>query len=140
MSFQIESGWDTLVDFFVGSNNPLEVPIPVCEACRQQIRDRQHRGGMVGMRTGAFLTCGLATLLALSEGWRDGSLLVVIGLGALAVGGISGFILGTLLSKRLPAELSRYSPSRGTLALRFRHPEYAARVLAAMRSPQREPL
>jgi hypothetical protein len=140
MSFQIESGWDTLVDFFVGSNNPLEVPIPVCEACRQQIRDRQHRGGMVGMRTGAFLTCGLATLLALSEGWRDGSLLVVIGLGALAVGGISGFILGTFLTKRLPAELSRYSPSRGTLALRFRHPEYAARVLAAMRSPQREPL
>ena len=58
----------------------------------------------------------------------------MIGLVALAVGGLLGFILGTLLSKRLPAELSRYSPGRGTLALRFRHPEYAARVLAAMRA------
>jgi hypothetical protein len=139
MSFHVESRWDTVVDFFVRSNNPLEVPIPVCEACQQRIRDRQHRGGMLGMRTGAFLTCGLATILAFREGWRDGSLLFVVGLGALAVGGIAGFILGTLLSKRLPAELSRYSPSRGTLALRFRHPEYAARLLAAMRAPQKEP-
>jgi hypothetical protein len=139
MNFQVASRWDTMVDFFVGGNNPLELPIPVCEACQQRIRDRQHRGGMIGMRTGAFLACGLATLLALGEGWRDGSLLFVVGLGALAVGGIAGFIVGTLLSKRLPAELSRYSPSRGTLALRFRHPEYAARVLAAMRTPQREP-
>jgi hypothetical protein len=140
MNFHVESGWDTLVDFFVRSNNPLEVAIPVCEACQERIRYRQHRGGMVGMRTGAFLACGLATLLALSEGWRDGSLLFVVGLGALAVGGLAGFILGTLMSKRFPAELCRYSPSRGTLALRFRHPEYAARVLAAMRAPRREPL
>ncbi len=139
MSFSVQTRGDTIMDIFVGGNNLLEVPVPVCEACQQSIRDRQHRGGMVGMRTGAVLACGAATLLALSEGWGDGSLLFVVGVGALAVGGIAGFILGTLLSKRLPAELHGYSPSRGTLALRFRHPEYAARVLAAMRTPQREP-
>jgi hypothetical protein len=90
------------------------------------------------LRVGALLFCGLAVLLAWSEGWKETSLLLVVSLAALAVGGLAGFLLGTLASKRLPAELGRYSPSRGTLSLRFRNPEYAERVLAVMRSPSRE--
>jgi hypothetical protein len=134
MNFPIVSSWDAVTNILVSEGQALEVPIPVCEACQQRLRDRQHRGGMFGMQAGAFIFCGLATLLALGQGWRDVSLMLVIGMVALAVGGLLGFILGALLSKRLPAELSRYSPGRGTLALRFRHPEYAARVLAAMRA------
>ena len=134
MPFPIDSRWDTATSILVHANSSLELPIPVCETCQQRIRDRQHRGGIRGIQVGAFLLCGLAILLALSQGWKDVSLLFVIGLVALAVGGISGFILGTLASKQLPAELSRYSPGRGTVSLRFRHSEYAAGVLTAMRA------
>jgi hypothetical protein len=134
MPFSVESRWDAIAGILVPASQALTVPIPVCETCQQQIRDRQQRGGMRGMRTGALLFCGLAALLALSEGWRDASLLFVAGLAALAVGGLAGFLVGTLVTKQLPAELSRYSPARGTLALRFRHAEYTVRVLAAMRA------
>ncbi|HWG46166.1 MAG TPA: hypothetical protein VN688_25620 [Gemmataceae bacterium] len=141
MNFPIDSRRDTVTSVLVSASSPLELPIPVCDTCQQRIRDRQHRGGMRGMQVGAVLSCGLAIVLALSQGGNDGSLLFVIGLAALAVGGITGFLLGTMTSKRLPAQLSRYSPGRGTVALRFRHPEYAANVLAAMRArtPRSEP-
>lgn len=134
MSFPIASRWDTVGGLAIASSQPLEVPIPLCETCQQRIRARQHHGGMRGMQVGAILFTALAMLLAWSQGWGDVSLLLVVGLAALAVGGLTGFLLGTLLSKRLPAELGRYSPSQGTLAMRFHHPEYAARVLAAMRT------
>lgn len=136
LNFRIASHWDKLTSVHVQEGQPLELPIPVCATCQQRIRDRQHRGGLRGMRVGALLGCGLAGLLALSEGWRDASLLLVLGLAALAIGGLVGFLLGTLASRRLPAELGDYSPARGTLALRFRHPEYATLVLTAMRSKQ----
>jgi hypothetical protein len=134
MNFPIDSRWDTVTSVLVSTSSPLELPIPVCESCQQRIRERQHRGGMRGMQIGAFLCCGLAIALGLSQGWKDASLLFVLGLVALAVGGLMGFILGTLSSKRLPAQVSRYTPGRGTVALRFRHPEYARGVLAAMRA------
>jgi hypothetical protein len=141
MNFTVESRWDIVTGVLVPASSPLQVPIPMCETCQQRIRDRQHHGGMRGMQVGAFLACGLTILLALSQGWRDASLLFVFGIAALALGGLTGFILGTLSSKRLPAELSRYSPGRGTVALRFDRPGYAAGVLAAMRAgtPQGEP-
>jgi hypothetical protein len=137
MSFHIASRGDTLLSILVPASQPLEVEIPVCEACQQRIREQQHRGGIRGLQMGAFLFCGLALLLAWSEGWQDRSLLLVIGLAALAVGGLSGFLFGTLAARRLPAELSGYSPARGTLSLRFRNPEYAASVLAAMRAQRK---
>jgi hypothetical protein len=134
MEFSIESRWDALAGVLVASGHMLTVPIPVCEACQQRIRERQHRGGIRGMQTGALLFCGLGPLLALSVGQRELSSLLLIAVVALAVGGLVGFILGTLLSKQPPVQLRRYRPAHGTLALRFRRPEYAARVLAFMRA------
>ena len=118
----------------VPASEPLEVEIPVCEGCQQRLRERQRRGGVLGMQAGAFIFCALALLLAWSQGLQDRSVLLVIALATLSVGGLGGFLIGTLASKQLPAELRGYSPSRGTLSLRFRHPEYAAGVLAAMRA------
>ncbi|MHB1422325.1 MAG: hypothetical protein ACYC3I_03835 [Gemmataceae bacterium] len=134
MSFRIAGRGDALLSILVPASEPLEMEIPVCEACQQRIRQRQHQGGIRGMRMGGFLFCLLALLLAWSKGIQDRSLLLVIGLAALSVGALGGFLLGTLARRRLPAELRGYSPSRGTVSLRFRHPEYAASVLAAMRA------
>lgn len=134
MPFRISSRADALLSLLVPAGQPLELGIPVCESCQQRLREQQHRGGIRGMQLGAFLFGVLALLLAWNEGLRDRSLLLVIGLAALAVGALCGFLAGTLASRRLPAELSKYSPARGTLSLRFRHPEYAASVLAAMRA------
>lgn len=136
MNFHIESRGDKFMTILVPASQPLEVAIPVCEACQHRLREEQHGGGIRGMRMGAFLFCGLALLLAWNEGWQDRSLLLVIGLAALAVGALCGFLVGTLASRRLPVQLSGYSPSRGTLRLRFRHPDYAADVLAAMRAQE----
>jgi hypothetical protein len=134
MRFQITSRGDAFLSILVPASEPLEVEIPVCESCQQLLRERQHRGGIRGMQAGALFCCVLALVLASIQGGQDRSVMMVVALAALAVGGIVGFILGTSLSRRLPAELSGYSPSRGTLNLRFRHPEYAANVLAAMRA------
>ena len=112
--------------------------IPVCETCQQRIRDRYHRGGVRGLRIGMVLFCGLALLLAWNKGWQEPSLLMVVTLAALAVGGLGGFLIGTLSANRPLAELRNYSPSRGTLSLRFRQPEYAAQVLAAIRRERNE--
>jgi hypothetical protein len=136
MRFLIGSRSETFLSVLVPANQPLELAIPVCPTCRQHIRTRQHQGGLRGLVLGALLVTLLALALTLGANGNDASLLLVVGLHALAVGGLGGFILGTLFSKRLPAEVAGYSPSRGTLSLRFHHPEYAARVLAAMRAKQ----
>jgi hypothetical protein len=132
--FAISSRWDTAASIFVSAGQQLELPIPFCDACHERLRNRQRRGSLRGMQLGAGVFAALSVLLVWSQGGNAPSFLLVIGIAALAVGGLAGFILGTLLSKRLPAELARYSPARGTVALRFRHPEYAVRILAAMRA------
>lgn len=137
LNFRISSRGDALLNVVMPTGEPLDVPIPVCEACQQRLREEQHRGGIRGMQMGASLFFGLTLLLHWIVGLQAGSVLLVISVAALAVGGLVGFIFGTLVSRRLPAELSGYSPSRGTLSLRFRHPEYAAGVLAAMRAQRK---
>jgi hypothetical protein len=140
MNFFVAARGDAILTVLAPASQPLELPIPVCETCRQHIRAQQHQGGVRGMLAGAFFFCAFAVLLAWSVQGLNVSLLVVIGAIALAVGGQGGFILGTLASKRQPAQVRGYSPCRGTVSMRFQHPDYAARVLAAMQAQsQRTP-
>ncbi len=137
-NFTLDARGDKLMGLFLPASQPLELAVPVCDDCQRRMRDDQHRGSLRGMQFGSLLFCLLAMLLAWNGGWRDRSLLLVVALAALSVGGIVGFLLGSLASRHSPVEMKGYSPSRGTLQVRFRHPEYAAQVLAAMRSQTNE--
>jgi hypothetical protein len=44
---------------------------------------------------------------------------------------------GTALAYDPPVLLRHYSPSRGTVALRFHNPEYASLMLAAMKEREK---
>ncbi len=63
--------------------------------------------------------------------------LVVIGC-VCVLGSILGGVVGAVLpgNRRPPVELSRYSRRHGTLAVRFRRPDYAAKFAAAVQSPE----
>src|SRR5262249_61006579 len=63
-------------------------------------------------------------------GWRS---VLCLGVGAGTVGALAGFLVGVPLGRRLPVQLRGYSPSRGTLQVRFRNPEYGAAVWQLMR-------
>jgi hypothetical protein len=115
----------------------VEVPIPVCPACQEEVRQRRQHAGSQGLSLGALAGLVLLVLVALGGGRWNGTVLGVLALGALAAGGLAGFLLGTALAGRPPAQLRRYSPRRGTLSLRFRDPEYAGLVLEAMRDQGR---
>ena len=121
---------DWLLGWLLGGVRSLEVPMPLCEPCRDFLALRQRRGGFIGSAVGAFL--GLAVGYA-GAGWydegRDASLWLGGSLG-LAAGVIAGSILGVVLTRRLPVRVRRYSPSRGLVSVRFENPEVAARVLA----------
>jgi hypothetical protein len=136
MSFRVESRGDRIAGILVQDVRPLEVPVPVCEACQHRLLRRQHQGGRAGMAIGALVGLGGA-LLAWGSGAADPGLLLPLLLGGLAAGAIVGFLVGTSSAHRPPAELARYSPSRGTVAVRFRNPDYTALVLEAMQERNR---
>jgi hypothetical protein len=135
MPLRVQSHGSLITDLLVQQVRPLEVAVPVCPACRQRLRQRQERGGGRGLALGLIL--GLAGGAMLSA--AQAGLLLPLALGGAAVGGIAGFIIGTLAARQPPVQLARYSPSRGTVALRFRNPGYAALVLEAMRGQARDP-
>jgi hypothetical protein len=138
LTVHVEPGLDKFVAGVTATGGrSLELPVPVCDACQEDLRARQQRGSSMGTSLGA-----LAGLLAV--GWfvlRGGlafNTLAVLALGGLAIGGIAGFLIGTLASRQLPVQVRRYDPARGTLSLRFRNPDYAAQVLDAMRAQARQ--
>jgi hypothetical protein len=124
---------DWLLAAFTRNLRPLELSVPVCDACHEEVRRRQQRGGMIGMSMGAVLGAGSVMLLSLAPGANGmGGQWLVTAL-ALVAGALVGFVVGTAVGRRAPVQVRRYSPGRGTLELRFRNPEYAARVLDAMK-------
>jgi hypothetical protein len=132
----VEATGDRLLGLLVQQVRPLELGVPVCPACQARLRHNLHRGGVRGMAAGAVVLLGMGALVGL-QGGADAATIFALGLGCAAVGGIVGFLLGTSASRRPPAELCRYSPSRGTVAVRFRNPEYTTLVLETMQAKAR---
>jgi hypothetical protein len=131
--FAVEARGDWLVGLLAQPVRPLELAVPVCSACQARQHADLHRGGVRGMGGGAALMLVLGAVAGHLVGADAGSMLA-LGMGFAAVGGILGFLLGTSASRRPPAELCRYSPSRGTVAVRFRNPDYTALVLETMQA------
>jgi hypothetical protein len=131
---QVAAPGDWLLGVLTQNNRAVELQVPVCADCQERMRDRQARGGARGMGMGAALAAAAAVALAVARGADRPGTLLLAALAGLAVGGLAGFVAGTMLAADRPVRLRHYSPARGTLALRFRNPEYAALVLQAMRA------
>ncbi len=135
----VEATGDRLLGLFAQQVRPLELGVPVCAACQARLRQNVHRGGVRGMAFGAAVLAVLGLIGALAVGPGGGQLgaVLALDLGFAAVGGLVGFLLGTSAAHRPPVELCRYSPSRGTVAVRFRNLDYTALVLETMQAKAR---
>jgi hypothetical protein len=115
----------------------LRLPVPVCNACQIANKRRFRRvfwktylmvfglGVVVGFAAGGILAIAAGTFLL--AGGAAGSFLS--GLASLLIG---WFVArGAAHKAAMPALLERFSPKQGTVAIRFRRPEYAEQVLAA---------
>jgi hypothetical protein len=113
----------------------LRLPIPVCGAC-QIANKRRFRKAFCK----AYLT---VFVLGVVGGFAVGGILASAAGNAFLASGIVGVFLCGLVSlfigwfvgrgaaqkAAMPARLERFSPKKGTVAIRFRRPEYAEQVL-----------
>jgi hypothetical protein len=134
MPLSVAARGDRLASLFVQQVRPLELGVPVCEGCQHRMRQEVQRGGAGGLALGAAAGLGLGLLLWKTKMGGDTAILLPLILGGAAVGGIVGFLLGVAARRRMPAELAHYSPSRGTVAVRFRNPDYMALLLENLRA------
>jgi hypothetical protein len=136
MRYHVTSRWDWITALFVPTRT-LEVHVPTCSACQERLRQQMHLSGVRGMVLGSVLALGLTGVYAWQEGMRGGDVIGLLLTGALAVGALVGLLVGTTASRRPPAELRNFSPSRGLVTARFRDPEYAKQVLALVRAGEK---
>jgi serine/threonine protein kinase len=99
----------------------LTFPIPVCAACRVEDQARRQKGGVVGGGVGLALMFLLSVRAGLTGFLVIGSLVATC-----------GYLVGTALARKMPIQRRRYSWRKGTVELRFRRPDYAAKFIAAM--------
>jgi hypothetical protein len=118
--------------FVPSAGHEVTVAVPVCEACQTELRARQTRGAVRGLLVGSLF----GPLVLLLGGWVGGwgnalSGLAAIGVGA--AGALIGFGIGNTFTFRPPVRVGSYSPTQGTVRIRFENPEYAAAFLDRMR-------
>jgi hypothetical protein len=148
MPWPVAGRWTWLLGPLRPDRHAQPLHLPLCSACRERTRRRLARGGGLGLGLGAVL--GVGTVVLLKEmlpgllpplGVPVGLLLLIFAL-ALVVGAQLGFILGlvagTVLIGNEVVQVRSHSPAAGTVRLRFRNPDYAARVLEALRAPRSE--
>lgn len=127
LPLRVSAAGDWLLALVMGVRS-MEIPVPVCEPCRDGILARQRAGLTLGVIVGALLGLVGGAMLG---GWlSDGEATVqatgaVLGLG---IGGLVGTLLGGWWSRRLPVQVRRYSPSRGLVQVRCMNPMIARRI------------
>jgi hypothetical protein len=113
----------------------LSLPIPVCDGCQSASKRRFRK---------ALWIASMGFVLGVVGGFAVGSLIVIAVGGYFLVGGFLGGFLGGVVSLFIgwfvgggaaqiapPAQLERFLPKKGTVAILFGRPEYAEQVLAA---------
>ena len=98
------------------------------------MEERQQRGAVSGMLVGGMLAAGLTVLACGGQPWATPGALAVLGAIAFAVGALFGFTSGAKGGRRPPVLFRGYSPSRGTVRVWFRNPEFGAQVVEATRA------
>jgi hypothetical protein len=133
MRFHVDARLDWFMQIFTQQLRGTVIPIPVCESCHEAIRRRQNQVSSLMMPVGALTGMAFVACFALLAQIHDGPSLSILGLLAVAVGALGGFLLGVRLGRRLPAELRHFSPTQGTVSIRFRNPRYGVAIWERMR-------
>jgi hypothetical protein len=133
MNFYADPSFDWGMRLIVQQGRGSVIQIPVCEACQSEIRRWQNQVSTAMMPLGALVAVAGAISLAWLAQIREWQSLLLLGLGVGAAGALAGFLLGVPLGRQLPAQLRRFSPTQGTVSIRFRNPDYGAAVWELMR-------
>jgi len=110
--------------------------VPLCGDCQQETGARFRRivfkGVVVGLVIGLLLTAALTLL------FRDADFLWILAFPLGLLGGLHGLGIGRRVAKEKtqPVRLERYSPSRGTIAIRFRWRAYGERLFAYLEAQE----
>lgn len=124
------------VDRIAGTARPAELPVPLCQDCRDRWHASQQRAAVRGLNLGAIVGVAFVVGWRLSQGDPGILMLILQGLLGLALGALVGFLVGSSLACTIPVEFRRYRPDRGTLQVRFRDAHYADLVHAASAAPR----
>jgi hypothetical protein len=107
--------------------------IPVCESCQGENRRRYRRAILrgIGLGVGLPFVGSAALALALQE-----AVFLLAFIPVEVIGGLIGLAIGGTVGKRKtpPVHLERYQPAQGTIAIRFRWPEYGERLVAFLQT------
>jgi hypothetical protein len=109
--------------------------VPVCSPCQEENQRRFWKAVWKGLAFGLGVPVLLCVGLSL---WarEPAVLFACIPLGI--IGGLVGLLIGRTRGKRAsrPVELERYSPSKGTIAVRFRWRAYGERLVAFLEAKE----
>jgi hypothetical protein len=129
----------TLVFQVRGWGHFLKLCVPVCETCQARDRRRALRGAWPGAAVGLVGALALTVWYGLACDLKEsGPWVALLACGAVG-GAIIGFLVGWAAAIRYPVKWRSYSWRKGTIALRFRHPGYAQKVVAVLQAAQSRP-
>lgn len=132
------------------ANRSFTLPVPFCQNCAQVRNRKRWIAAWIGIGIGVVF--GVATAASIIHAVMDPLFLIV----ALAIGLPVAVFLGALfytvsINRNTPFRWKDYKPDKGTVKMRFRHPEKSEPLLTALgipisaliqkpRSPKPEPL
>jgi hypothetical protein len=136
-STQVFRGYMPFLHQLARGQVDLTIPIPVCNACqvanKRRFRKAFWKAYLVVFVIGAIGGFAIAGIIAIVSG----KFFLAGGFIGLFLGGLVSLFIGWFVARgaaqkaALPAQLERFLPGKGTVAIRFRRPEYAEQVLAA---------
>jgi hypothetical protein len=109
----------------------INVWVPVCYSCQTANKQKTNQGTFLGLGMALVVIVLVACLLRFFPANMGLVLLFIL---TVLLAPPLGTLIGYQFAKRRvqPVEVGSYSPKRGTIAIRFRRPEYAEKFLQTM--------